>query len=272
MKNFLFVFPVVMLFVTGCATPEALVTSRDAVDEFILTGFSSGMTDGMELHENSGFYYKFERDRDNLYLLLATSDLVLQRKIIYFGLTIWTDRTGNHNKNQGFRFPVDGQARPLYPSVPQVQAETDFNTLLSRAGEIDLIGIYGSSVRTVKRRDSRIRVDASIQDDFLVYKAVVPFGLLKHGFNPVADNGKMSLGIETGSFKAPSQNRRARDFDGRRPGGGLGQPGGMTGRMPGQAPGRMPGQEQPAEQWSDMNLLSRPTRLWIDLSFNTGSY
>ena len=271
MRNLLFIFPVVMLFVFGCATPEAVVTSREVVDEFTIAGFSPGMTDRMEFHENSGFYYKLERDRDNLYLLLATSDLVLQRKIIYFGLTIWTDRTGNHNKNQGFRFPVAGQARPLYLFGPEAQTETDFNILLNRAGEIDLIGIYGSSVRTVKRRDSRIRVDASIQDDFLVYKAVVPFGLLKHGFNPEADNGKMSLGIETGSLEASSQERRARDFDERRPGGGIRQPGGMTGRMPGQAPGRMPVSEQAPEQRSDMNLLSRPTRLWVDLSFNTGS-
>jgi hypothetical protein len=267
MRKILWLFPVVLAFVAGCSTPRALVTGRETVDEISGQDFGAGIVEKMELHEKSGVLYKFESDKENLYLLFATSDPALQRKIAYFGLTVWIDRSGDRNKVQGFRFPVaEAYRTPLLANL-QGSAPPDITSLLRNAGDIELIGIYGSSPRTVKRRDSQVKVETFMQDDFLVYKAVVPYGVLKHRFHPADGDRKMSVGLESGYLDNSARERRPQEYDPRRQDGGMRNPGGMAGRMPGQVPGRVPGTEYDTE----MRLpgsLTRPTRLWIELEFN----
>jgi hypothetical protein len=254
-----------MLLISGCSTPTAFVSPRSAEDRLFTT--VPGMTEKMEFHENSRLFYKFEYDEENLYLLLATSDETLKRKISYFGFTVWTDRTGSQSKDQGFRFPTGISIQPDSPGSGRmpVQAPVDIRSLLERANEIDLIGIYGSSVRTVKKRDSQIHTETRLIDSLLIYRAVVPFSLLKHGYSPLSEGGTMSLGFETGHFEASAPARRSRDYNGNGPGGM--QPGGMSGRRPGYSTGRMNEREHFYAQRNEVSELSRPTRLWIDLAF-----
>lgn len=266
MGKILYLFPLIMAFMAGCSTPRALVTGRDTVDEIASHGFNAGIAEKMGFHEKSGILYKFENDKDNLYLLLATSDPVLQRKIAYFGMTVWIDRSGDRNKVQGFRFPVPASHRAPVQTAHQGGTSSDITSLLRNSGDIELIGIYGSSSRTVKKRDSRIKAEAFMQDDFLVYKAVVPFGVLKHRFDPTDGDRKMGVGLETG-YLDNARDRRPQEFDGRRQGGSMHQPGRTAGRMPGQVPGRMPGYEQDTEVRTPGNL-TRPTRMWLELVFN----
>lgn len=267
MRKILWLFPLVMAFVAGCSAPRALVTGRETVDEVSRKGFNTEIAEKMEFHENSGILYKFESDKDNLYLLFATSDPALQRKIAWFGLTVWIDRSGDRKKDQGFRFPVaDAYRTPLLATL-QGGLPHNINSMLSNAGDIELIGIYGSSSRTVKRRDSQVKAEAFMKDDFLVYKAVVPFGVLKHRFHPADGNGKMSVGLESGYLDNSARERRTQEYDGRSRGGNMPYPGGTGGRMPGQVPGRIPGAEHDTEARAP-GSLTRPTRLWIELDFN----
>jgi hypothetical protein len=266
MRKFLIMLPIAVLFLSGCKTPTAIVNPRQAGDDMTIAGFGSGITERMEFHENSGFFYRFDYDKENLYLMVATSDRDLQRKIVYFGLAVWTDRTGGHNKNQGFRFPPEDNLQNNLQVVAPAKSPDDLSSLLERTDKIELIGIYGNSVRTVKRRDSQIRIDAGFTDDMLIYRATVPFGLLEHGYDP-AGRGKMSIGLETGHFEAPSSARRAQDFDGRIPADRRRPHGGMSGRMPGQSPGMMTDRSQVGAQRAEAASLSRPSRLWIDLDF-----
>jgi hypothetical protein len=265
MRKISLLLPVILLFLSGCTTPRAFVSSMEAGNESIIrSSFSPDMTDRMELHENSGIFYKFEHDRDNLYLVFATSDETVKRKIAYFGLTVWIDREGKKDKKQGFRFPK-GFAAPQNDQGVRVQVPAqDMAKLLEIADEIDLIGIYGNSVRTVKRRDSQVRADARIIDDMLVYKAVVPFGLLKHGYSPLNGKQTMSIGLETGHQETSAPDRRGREMDGRRPGGGIYPPG--MGGMQGPYQGRMI-ERQMEDRRNETGNLSRPTRLWLDLEF-----
>ena len=265
MRKILCLFPLIMAFVVSCSTPQALVTGRETVDEISKQDSGTGIAGKMEFHENSGVLYKFERDKENLYLLFATSDPALQRKIAYFGLTIWIDRSGDRNKVQGFRFPVYDAHRIPLPATRHGDVHSDISLLLRNAGDIELIGIYGSSSRTVKRRDSQIKVETFMQDDLLFYLAVVPFGVLKHRFDPTGGS-KMSVGFESGYLDNSSRERRPQEFDGRRQGGGMHNPGGI-GRSPGLMPGRVPGYEQDTEVRSS-GSLTRPTRLWMELVFN----
>jgi hypothetical protein len=265
MRKILLLIPLLIAFMAGCSTPRALVTGREIVDDISGQGFGTGIAEKMEFHENSGIFYKFESDKENLYLLFATSDPALQRKIAYFGLTIWIDRSGDRNKVQGFRFPVSDAYLTSVPATIQ-GAHPDITSMLRNAGDIELIGIYGSSPRTVKRRDSQVKVEAFVQEDFLVYKAVVPYGMLKHRFHPADGDGKMSVGFESGFLDNSARERRPQEYNGRRQGGNMPYPGGMAGRMPGQV-GRIPGAEQDTEARVPGGL-TRPTRLWIELEFN----
>jgi hypothetical protein len=266
MRKTLFIFPLILAMLFGCSPPKALVTGRESIFEISPGDFSSEITEKMVYHEQSGVFYKFEKDKDNLYLLLATSDPALQRKIAYFGMTVWIDRSGDRNKAQGFRFPVGtGHQAPVHPGSPGGSLP-GVNSVLSRADEIELIGIYGSSSRIVKRRDSQIRVQAFMQEDMLVYKAVVPFGVLKHRLDP-AGVKKMSVGIETGYYDISAYDRQSQGFEGRRSGGGMQHPGTRQGNMPGHVPAGAPGSERESENRS-LNSLSKPARFWIELIFD----
>jgi hypothetical protein len=271
MIKYLSALPLAVMLISGCATPKAVVSPRSAEDRLVVNGFLPGMMETMEFHENSGLFYKFEYDKDNLYLLLATSDETLKRKISYFGFTVWTDKTGNQSKDQGFRFPtgITKKENPPGSGMMPVQAPVDVKSLLERSDEIDLIGIYGNSVRTVKRRDSQIHTETRLIDSLLIYRAVVPFGLLKHGYSPVSGKGTMSIGFETGHLGASAPAGRSRDLSGNRPGGM--QPGGMSGRRPGYSTGRMNEWEHLSAQRNEVSELSRPTRLWINLEFKHGN-
>lgn len=268
MRNlFLLVFPAI-IFITGCASPTAFVTPNKSETELFAADVVKEMTGRMEFHENSGFYYKFEYDDQNLYIHMATEDPAVQRKIVYFGFTVWTDRSGEQEKNQGFAFPLGmSVTRESSQGSGTGPIAAGLSSLLKRADEIELIRIYGNSVRNVKRRDSRIRVESKLEDGFLVYRAVVPYEVLEYRYDPAEGNGKMSIGFETGHFEPEPAQRRDTAPGMRNPGNGMGPRGGMPGQMPGGMQGRTMDRDHWVAQQSVMNSMTRPTRLWIDLEF-----
>ncbi len=258
----------VVLALAGCSTPRAVVSEKEAGKHRLTNEEKVGLTEQMGYHEQSEFYYLFEYDNSNLYITLATFNQNLQRKIAQFGFTVWIDRTGGKNKEQGFRFPRgaritgDPSGRDINLSMMGYKIGP-VNALLERADEVDLIGIYGSSTRTLRMRDSQIRVSAERIENMLFYEAVVPFELLKFGFNPLAGRTSMNIGLETGFFELPSSSRSAAPDYGRRPRGGT-TPGG---RMSGQVPQRFPDSGMMQQRSENMGELSRPTRLWLELEF-----
>jgi hypothetical protein len=138
---------------------------------------------------------------------------------------------------------------------------------LRMAEEIDLIGIYGTSVRTVKMRDSRIRAKTGLVEDFLVYEATIPFEMLEYGYDPARSGNGISIGMETGYLDMPRSSNRQSPYQGTRGGDGMRRPGGMTGQYPGQYPGRIPDRGMMDQRPSEINRLSKPTRLWLTLEF-----
>jgi hypothetical protein len=270
MKNFIAVLFTVLIITSGCTTPTAVVTQRQTTQNALAFAPGSGSEELLTHNERTGFAYAFEYDNNNMYIYMTTSDQDLQRKIVYFGLTVWIDRTGGNNKVQGFRFPLNANMPVTIrqegsPGSRNTLSGPGLNSILSRADEIELIGIYGSSVRKVRKRDSRIRVNTEITDSILIYQAVIPYEVLEFGFNPLDGNETISIGFETGHFEAPSAGRSQIPYDGGRQTGGMGYPGGR--QMPGQYPGRMPERDQMAQRNSVFGNLTKPTRLWIDLEF-----
>jgi hypothetical protein len=272
MKNLITVLITAFIISAGCSAPAAVVTSRQSTQNARAFPAFIGIEEPLTLNERTGFAYTFGYDNNNIYLYITASDQELQSKIAFFGLTIWIDRTGGKNKIQGFRFPLNAympviNSREVRPGSRVELSEVNLNNMLKRADEIELIGIYGSSVRKVRKRDSRIRVNAEIKDSILIYQAVIPYEVLEFGFNPVDGNKTLSVGLETGHFEAPSAGRSQIPYDRGRQAGGMGYPGRGAGQMPGQYPGRMPEREQMTQRSSVFGNLSRPTRLWIDLEF-----
>ncbi len=277
-------FTIVLSVLYGCSTPTALVESRKDKPVPLNQAAAEGLPGNMVHDERSGFHYNFQYDRNSLYINLAADDPDLVNKIAYFGLTVWVDKEGERNREQGFRFPMparlpvahraeagtgrqpgraDGGTQGTGARTPG----TNPGSVLDLAEDIELIGIYGSSIRKVKMRDSRIRVTASMVNNILVYEAVVPYEMLGWGYNPVAAGGRMSIGLETGYFDPPSPSRQAPSA--RRPDGGFGQPGRMPGQYPGRYPGQypMPDQVRTGQRTGPLAALSRPSRLWVRLEF-----
>ncbi len=264
------IITVIIIYLTGCAAPTVIVNKREVPEEKLAVELIPDLKEQMDFHERSGFYYAFEYDSNNLYISLATSDNTLQRKMLLFGFTVWVDRTGGKNEQQGFKFPVgvrmpsDSRERGI-PVYSMGYRGGSAEEMLAWAEEIDLIGIYGSSTRRVKMRDSQVRVKAEIVDDILIYQALIPYGILKFGYNPIENKLPISIGLETGYLESPAAGRRPQPYDGRRPGGGVMQPGRMPG---GQYPGgMMPSRGMMDQRPPDIGAMSRPTRLWIKLEF-----
>ncbi len=265
---FLLIFTIIIINITGCSTQTAFVARREMSKQAFPAEGMTVLLDQMGFHERTGFYYSFEYDNQNLHLLVATSDQNLQRKMIHFGFTVWIDREGEKNQEQGFRFPLgfsmaddlQGFRLPVFGTEMIVSS---LNERLVIADEIDLIGIYGTSTRTVKMRDSRIRVRAEIIDSLLIYKALIPYELLQFGYNPLLSKAPVSIGLETGHFDQSSFGRRQVPYDGRRPGNGMAPTGGMQRQSPGMMSARGRMDQGPV----NMGELARPTRLWLKLEF-----
>lgn len=267
-------FLVAVIAFSGCSMPVALVVPGQ--EPLVTEGKFSALTqesmqESMQHDEGSGFYYDFRYDRSNLYLNLAVADPEVVAKIAYFGFTVWIDRMGGKSQDQGFRFPTGIRIRQHQtegqggPSVAAWLSGGNAGDIIEISEEIDLIGIYGTSVRRVKMRDSRIRVVAEISGNILFYRAVIPYEVLSIGYDPLTAGSGISIGLETGHFEQPSASDMRRQST--RPGDMMGRPGGMTGRYPQQYPGRIPDPGMMERRSSEINRLSRPTRLWLALEF-----
>jgi hypothetical protein len=246
-----------LLVLTGCSVPKATVTPGQASAVKPLT--DAALKEKMVYNERTGFGYAIEHDKDNLIIYLTAEDQNLQRKMAYFGFTVWIDRTGGKNREQGFRHPLGLNMDHYRPE--------DIESALKLAGDVELIGIYGSSSRIVKMRDSRVRINTQIIDGLLFYRAVVPFELLRSGYDPVGSGSRLSIGLETGYLVTPRDGGRQMPQDGRMTGSGMGPRGGRPGAMmPGQGY-RMPERGYMPAGRMETNELSKASSLWIDLEF-----
>ncbi len=281
-------FPLLaILILSGCSMPTAIVAPKQEQRAALMEEVKEGLPERMKYHDKTGFFYEFQYDRDNLYIKLATSDPDDIRKIVYFGFSVWIDMKGEKNQDQGFMFPRGARLSQLERPAGRSQGTAGdrqgtagaaqgtavrsrgdgLNLVLNRADEIDLIGIYGTETRTVKMRDSRIKVRAEIVDDILIYEAVIPFEMLEIGYNPLTAHSNMSIGLKTGHFEAPSRSDSQRPPQ-TRTGDGTGRRGPGQGQYPGQYPGRMPDRSIMESRSSEMGRLSKPTSLWIALEFD----
>ncbi len=253
---------------SGCRTPTAFVSEREPDKMALSKKTTEDLITYMEFDEKSSFYYDFEYDNENLYLNIATKDLALKRKIVNFGFTVWIDREGGKEREQGFRHPV-GVATPAEFREKMRRHEPkeghllgDLRPALERADEIELIGIYGESVRKVKLRDTRIRIKTEIVEGVLFYEAKIPFDVLEIEYDPVSEKASIGIGLETGYLEQPSDPDREMP-PGAEPGGRTRPPRGM----PGGAPRQMPHPDLLRERSEEIEELRKPTELWIKLKF-----
>jgi hypothetical protein len=255
MKNYKIVTALFLLVLTGCAgIPKAIVIPGQTG---IKTVSGDDLKEMMVFNERTGFSYTFGYDKDNLFIYLMAEDAALQKKIAYHGFAVWIDRSGEKNREQGFRFPVGLNQDHYRPE--------NIESALGLAGTVELIGIYGSSSRKVKMRDSQVRVRAEIVDGLLLYRAVVPFELLR--FGTIEPGTLVKIGLETGFQAASRGEGRQIHQDGRMAGGGMGPRGRRPGdMMPGHT-SRMPDRGYMHTPRIGTDELSKPSSLWIELEF-----
>lgn len=262
----------IIIVISSCSTPTALVSYHESTRVPAAQPELYNVDDGMDFHERTGFYYSFEYDEGNLYLRLATADINVQRKMVLFGFTVWVDTTGRKNRQQGFRFPAGArvpsamvQSGERFPALPSRNRAIE--SLLAWTDEIELIGIYGTSSRRVKLRDSRIRVNTGFSGDVLLYSARIPYEVIGHGNRPFTGRQEISIGFETGYFERPSFDRRGAAADRGAAGERMRPVGGGAGQMTGGRQGQMPYGRQEGPGPAVAPELSRPSKLWIRLEF-----
>lgn len=63
--------------------------------------------------------YSVTNDKNNLYLRIETGDLATQLKIMHRGLTVWIDKTANHDEKTAINFPVPDEYKSNRPQTSE---------------------------------------------------------------------------------------------------------------------------------------------------------
>lgn len=167
---------------------------------------------GKTYDEEARSWYSVCLAADTLFICLAVTDPVQQRKLVMNGLEVWIDPKGKKNKKTGILYPFSAAARPEdrpgqgMPPPPPPEEAVGFNTnqvpllekQVARQHEMRLTG-FKEDLNGIQNNfhPSGIRVSFSFVKDTLLCQAQLPL-------NTLAENGgvhsRWSVGlIEKGS-------------------------------------------------------------------------
>ncbi len=267
--SWLWSVPPILLFtlLVGCGSTElsSRWRDRDIATDQEKTDWNNALTSLGEQSSSIGAM----NDQSNLYLVFATPNQDLQRRIAFGGLTVWFDKTGGKQKKFGIRFPLGG-TRFRRPDMPDVNMQEPARELpVDSTGDLEIEGPGDQDHHRMTRAEALgIQVQYRFIKDTLVYQMKVP--LVEDREQPFAigaDPGsKIALGFEAGL------PQRARREEGAEPGeqgeGGMGggfgggRRGGFGGRGGGHRPEGGPGRfggSGTFEVWTTLTLATGET-------------
>ncbi|MCK5028214.1 MAG: hypothetical protein KAR57_01175 [Bacteroidales bacterium] len=253
MQKTIIYITVIILITTGCSVYESIYQDPP----LNIDGSSSDWTTTLDSKNNSSFSYGISNDNENLYIRININDQYVQKKLMLAGLTVWIDTTGKKKEYMGITCPIQ-KALPKMNRKIQNQAEWKKDQLL----EIDFLGFkeYGETYFISK---NPYGVEVSIdQDQFksLYYEMKIPVKSIYTDHSNLALK-TLSIGLETGALKIPSQTNRpavsqSAGISGRGKGGRGGGAGGRGGGKGGGPSGRTPDS-------SSITNMTSPTKIWI---------
>jgi hypothetical protein len=173
----------------------------------------------------SNVYFEMQRDEQNLFLHIRTTELATQMKILRHGLSIYFDPTEGKKESIGFTFPValpDSLARRFGgrgegrgegrdnekgdkqngpPNLEQMQRrmlQRLYKNFSERPKEMQLKGFSGDKKTIILGKDpSDIQVNIElVADNSLNYYAVIPIKKIKE--QSEKKKGNFSVGIVSG--------------------------------------------------------------------------
>ena len=108
-----------ILLISGCREPE--LNSKWLDREINVDGMDNEWQDcRLYYDEDTRTIIGMYNDEHYLYLHLSSRDKVMQRKILWLGLTVWFDNKGGKEKRFGIQYPLGMvvEGRPIIPDIP----------------------------------------------------------------------------------------------------------------------------------------------------------
>lgn len=151
------------------------------------------------------FLYNICNDANDLYIRLKMSDILTQRRVALFGLTVWLDPSGKKKEKIGLKYPFGttdlSGTPPTVTTMNRNQKRGDVEKEL--LGDIDVLELIGLAKETIV--SSRLGLMNGIQvliaateDGTYMYEAKIPFKAFRLKKSEISVLG---IGFETGVLK-----------------------------------------------------------------------
>lgn len=151
------------------------------------------------------FLYNICNDANDLYIRLKMSDILTQRRVALFGLTVWLDPSGKKKEKIGLKYPFGttdlSGTPPTVTTMNRNQKRGDVEKEL--LGDIDVLELIGLAKETIVSSRlglmNGIRVlIAATEDGTYMYEAKIPFKAFRLKKSEISVLG---IGFETGVLK-----------------------------------------------------------------------
>jgi hypothetical protein len=219
MKIYSLYFLIILVLMSACAKKTLPVYSVKTINNW------PEDSKPINFDSVSNVYFEVQRDEQNLYLHIKTSELATQMKILRHGLSVYFDPAEGKKESFGFTFPVaipDSLARRFGgrgegrgqgradnkkgdkqngpPNLEQMQRrilQRIYKNFSERPKEMQLKG-FGDKKSIILGKDpSDIQVDLELgADNSLNYYAVIPIQKIKA--QSEKKKGRFSVGIVSG--------------------------------------------------------------------------
>lgn len=257
--NSIFIAISFILLFTGCRTYEATFEKTPLK----IDGSSSDWKTTLDSKNNDSYSYGISNDMENLYIRININDLSIQKKVMLAGLTVWIDTTGKKKETSGITCPIQKIPSSKINRISRDIPRWDNNQIL----DAEFIG-FEKSIETYYITNNPYEIEVSIdQDEFksLYYEMKIPFKSIYSNCSNISLK-TLSIGLETGTIKMPSQGVSSQPISmtGGGKGGRGGRGGGGGGRgSGGMSEGKMAGASARTPHNSSMTDLTRSTKIWI---------
>jgi hypothetical protein len=255
----------IVIIMIGCSK-ESVYQCSWQHKPITLNGWDDDWSSELIYDIKSAVMMGLTNDAKNLYITLKISDRELQQKIIMNGLTLWIDPNCKKKREYGLVFPMKRNSsqsamqkfgsRGLYNRDQEIkhgQLNQKFQTGMTPMG---LINLLGEETDEIANNINATGISAMLrmsEDQTLYYEACIPIKRFIKNTDFSLPNSMLtfSVGLETGDYEGPGQNRRKN----RNVPGNSGPP--QSHRTGGQGKrGVGPGQQ-------NIEVLAEPSTFWI---------
>lgn len=150
------------------------------------------------------FLYNICNDANDLFVRIKISDILTQRRVALFGLTLWLDPSGKKREKLGLKYPVGTADLSIIPpnvnTMNRNPKRGDIEKeLLSDIEVIELIGLVKENIvssRLGLMNGIQVLI-AATEDGSYIYEAKIPFKAFRI---KKAEVSELGIGFETGKL------------------------------------------------------------------------